>query len=306
VIQSKTSSGLSQALSKILTQFPELKNLSDPTWRISNLYWIKNKQGEKVKFKPNWAQEELLNCTHPCQITLKARQLGITTFYCIKLLDAVLWSDFCQAGIIAHTLSDAQSLFVDKLKFTFDHLHPALRPLFKTVGDSAKELRFAHGSSIRVGTSLRSSTLNYLHISELGKICAKYPEKAREVVSGALQTLAPGQHCYIESTAEGKEGFYYDLCNESMIKKKNHERLSLLDYDFHFFPWWREPLYKLDDIQGINLEEDTSYFDSLEERGIVLNDNQKAWYVKQKALLREDIKREHPSFPEEAFESSRS
>ena len=221
--------------------------LSDQKWRLSNLYSIKDKQGNKIKFKPNWAQQELLHDTHPCHIVLKARQLGITTFYCVKLLDHVLWEDHKQCGIIAHTLTDAQSLFVDKLKFTFDHLHPALRAIFKPIGDSAKELRFDHGSTIRVGTSLRSSTLNYLHISELGKICAKYPEKAREVVSGALQTLAPGQHCYIESTAEGREGHYHDLCMKGLKKKQNGEELGILDYSFHFFPWHKEADYSLDE-----------------------------------------------------------
>lgn len=236
----------SPKLSKILIEYPILKNLSDRTWRLKNLYYIKDKQGNRVKFVPNWAQIDLLNDKHPCQVILKARQLGITTFYCIKLLDAVLWEDFVNCGIIAHTLNDAQSLFVDKLKFTFDHLHPALRPLFKTVGDSAKELRFSHGSAIRVGTSLRSSTLNYLHISEMGKIVAKYPEKAREVISGALQTLAPGQHCYIESTAEGKEGFFHDLCMHAKRDKEQGKELGLLDYSFHFFPWHQEKNYTLD------------------------------------------------------------
>ncbi len=237
--------------SKILEQYPEIEKLKDHHWRLNNLYWIKDKEGKKIKFKPNWAQEELLENLHTCNVVLKARQLGITTFFCIYLLDKVLWSilddqDTVNAGIIAHTLSDAQSLFVDKLKFTFDHLHPALRALFRTVGDSAKELRFAHGSTIRVGTSLRSSTLNYLHISELGKICSKYPEKAREIVSGALQTLAPGQHCFIESTAEGREGFYHELCVQAQKMRDNGEKLGSLDYKFFFFPWYKSPEYSLD------------------------------------------------------------
>lgn len=236
---------LSPKLAGIISEYPELANLGSQKWRMENLYWIKDKKGNRVRFTPNWAQIDLLDDTHPCQLVLKARQLGITTFFCIKLLDHVLWEDNIQCGIIAHTLADAQSIFVDKLKFTFDHIHPALRPLFRTVGDSAKELRFSHGSTIRVGTSLRSATLNYLHISEFGKICAKYPEKAREVVTGALQTLAPGQHCYIESTAEGREGYFFDMCNESQKAKLEKKKLGQLDFSFHFFPWWKEPLYQL-------------------------------------------------------------
>lgn len=230
----------------MVKQYPELLNLGNQTWRLNNLYYIKDKQGKKIKFKPNWAQQEIYDNLHTMNCILKARQLGITTWACIYLLDKVLWSDFCNCGIIAHTLSDAQSIFVDKLKFTFDHLHPALRPLFKVVGDSAKELRFAHGSTIRVGTSLRSSTLNWLHISELGKICCKYPEKAREIVSGALETVAPGQNVIIESTAEGSEGFFHDLCMKSMKMKEDGVPLGVLDYRFFFFPWWKESQYSLD------------------------------------------------------------
>ena len=242
----KLSHKLSPTQLTSLKKYPELAYLGDKNWRLKHLYWIKDKKGNKVRFSPNWAQKELIDDTHPCQVVLKARQLGITTFYCIKLLDAVLWNDHVNCGIIAHTLSDAQSIFVDKLKFTFDHLHPAIRAIFTTVGDSAKELRFSHGSTIRVGTSLRSATLNYLHISELGKICAKYPEKAREVVSGALQTLAPGQCCYIESTAEGREGFYHDLVVSSFKAKKEGQTLGILDYSPHFFPWHREISYSLE------------------------------------------------------------
>lgn len=226
-------------------QFPELKMLGDQKWRMTNLYWIKDKEGNKVKFSPNWAQKELMACEHPCQIVLKARQLGITTYYSILLLDHVLWNDFTHAGIIAQTLDDSSAIFRDRLKFAFDQLHPAVRPIFKVVGDSAKELRFSHGSSIRVGTSLRGSTLNLLHVSEFGKICAKYPERATEVITGSLQTIAPGQKVFIESTAEGREGFFFEMCKKAFEDEKEEKKLGLLDFKPFFFPWWREPGYTI-------------------------------------------------------------
>ena len=185
---------------------------------------------------------------HPFKIILKARQLGITTFFCILLLDAVLWTPGTQAGIIAHTLDDSKNIFVDKLKYTFDHLPAPIRPLFRTVGDSAKELSFSNGSIIRVGTSLRSSTLQYLHISEFGKICAKYPEKAREIITGALNTVHSGQSVFIESTAEGKEGKFYDMCQHAFDMEKSHKPFGPMDFKPFFFPWWKEPSYALENI----------------------------------------------------------
>lgn len=55
-----------------------------------------------------------------------------------------------------------------------------------------------------MGTSMRSSTLQLLHISEFGKIYAKFPDKTREIITESLNALAPGQYVFIESTAEGK------------------------------------------------------------------------------------------------------
>lgn len=247
----------------------------------------------------NWAQQILWKEKHNCEIILKARQLGITTFFCIYLLDQVLWENNIHAGIIAHTLDDATNIFQDKLKYAFDQLHPDIRKLFRPVGDSAKELSFSHGSTIRVGTSLRSSTLQYLHISEFGKICAKYPERAREIITGSLNTVHSGQHIFIESTAEGKEGHFYDMCQESKIG----EPKSSLDFKFFFFPWWKHPEY----TQGVELEINADlkdYFNKLALDGIRLSDPQKWWYANKYKIQKEDMHREFPSKPEEAFSAS--
>ena len=48
-------------------------------------------------------------------------------------------------------------------------------------------MEFGNGSSIIVGVSLRSGTLNFIHISEYGKICAQSLEKAKEVTIGCTE-----------------------------------------------------------------------------------------------------------------------
>lgn len=247
----------------------------------------------------NWAQQVLWKEKHNCEIILKARQLGITTFFCIFLLDNVLWKNNIHAGILAHTLEDSSNIFRDKLKYAFDQLHPNIRKLFKPVGDSAKELSFSHGSTIRVGTSLRSSTLQYLHISEFGKICARYPERAREVVTGSLNTVHAGQHVFIESTAEGKQGHFYEMCQEA---QKNSPRSSL-DFKFFFFPWWKHNEY----TQGVDCEISSDlqeYFNKLAIDGINLSDHQKFWYANKYKTQKDDMHREFPSQPDEAFSAS--
>lgn len=223
----------------------------------------------------------------------------MTTFFCLLLLDQVLWENNIHAAIIAHTIDDASNIFRDKLKFAFDQLHPTIRALFRTTGDSAKELSFTHGSSIRVGTSLRSSTLQYLHISEFGKICAKYPEKAREIIAGSLNTIAPGQHIYIESTAEGKEGAFYDMIQQARINPPT----SPLDFKFFFFPWWKEPRYTIGVEQPIPpaLQD---YFNKLSLENISLTLPQQWWYASKFITQKDEMYREFPSTPDEAFQAS--
>lgn len=225
----------------------------------------------------------------------------MTTLFCIDGLDSVLWNDNFQAGIVAQTLDDASNIFKDKLKFAYDNLHPTVRALFKQVGDSAKEMSFSHGSTIRVGTSLRSSTLQMLHVSEFGKICAKDPEKAREIITGSLNTVHAGQRIIIESTAEGREGRFFEMCQSAMAK--NRSELGPLDFNFRFFPWHRHPEYKLDQVVPIS-DFHAEYFDKLYLKGIVLSDAQKYWYAKKYETQQEDMTREFPSFPEEAFSAS--
>lgn len=276
--------------------------LKDPYWRINNLYLIKNKQGSKQRFKLNWAQQSLYNNMWYRNIVLKARQLGMSTFISLLFLDRCLFNENMAAGIIAHTLEDAQQLF-SRVKFAYDNLPDMLRKLITADNESAQMLKFSNGSSLRVGTSLRSSTFQYLHISEFGKICAQYPDKAREVITGSLNTLAIGQYCFIESTAEGREGYFYDMCKTAQSRRDSKSELTKLDFKFHFFPWWGQDDYRLGSNAHIS-EEMHVYFNGLLAQGIQLDQQQQAWYATHAQTQKEDMKREYPSTPSECWEVS--
>ena len=279
--------------------------LTDRNWRLSNLYWITGKEGQRVKFSPNWAQEELLRDLHYRNVILKARQIGFTTFIQLLMLDECLFNSNISCGTIAHSLPDAQSIFKHKIKFPYDNLPVGIKQAVHKVGDSASELHLANNSSIRVGTSLRSGTFQFLHISELGKIAATRPDKAQEIRTGALNTVSKNGYIFIESTAEGPDGDFHSICSDAMSIKRLGSLLTKLDYRFHFFPWHRDPEYSIDPTGVVIPDEFRRYFDTLEEtKGIKLTDGQKAWYVKTALTQREDVKREFPATPEEAFEAS--
>ena len=279
-----------------------IKNLRNPYWRLNNLYYIVDKQGRKVKFNLNWAQEELFQNTWYCNVILKARQLGISTYICLLFLDRCLFNDNMSAGIIAHTLEDAQQMF-RRVKFAYDNLPEQIKSIKSADNDTAQMLKFSNGSSIRVGTSLRSSTFQYLHISEFGKICAKYPDKAQEIITGSLNTVAPGQYVFIESTAEGRDGYFYDICKRAEQMQKNRDQLSKLDFKFFFFPWYKEPSYRISNVPRID-NEFLAYFDHMKTMGVELDDQQKAWYIARAATQKDDMRREYPSTPEESWEVS--
>lgn len=280
-------------------------DLKSRRWRLNNLYMIVDRHGQKVIFKMNEDQEALYTNQHYQNIILKARQRGFTTFIQILMLDACLFNSNTYAGVIAHNREDAEDFFSKKIKFAYDNLPPSLKAAIPSTQDSAKMLSFANGSSIRVGTSLRSGTYHYLHISEFGKICARYPEKAKEIVTGALNTVHAGQFVFIESTAEGSEGYFYEFCQEAQNVERMGSALTALDMKFHFFPWWRDGEYRVDPRNVAIPEDLKQYFALLEiEHGVTLDDAQKAWYAKKLKTQGDDMKREYPSTPGEAFEAA--
>jgi hypothetical protein len=287
------------------TEARVLELLGDWRWRLNNLYFITDKQGRRVQFKMNWAQESLFDGMHYLNVILKARQLGFTTFIQLFMLDVCLFNSNVRAGTIAHTLDDAKIIFRDKVKYPYDSLPDQLKAAIPAQKDTANELVLGNNSSIRVGTSLRSGTLQYLHISEYGKICAKYPEKAREIRTGALNTVESGQIAFIESTAEGQEGDFFDICEDAQAKHRQGSKLTPLDFKFHFYPWWKNPEYALDPADVVIPDLQRQYFDKLvTSEGIRLTPAQQAWYVKKAERQLGDMKREYPSTPKEAFEAS--
>lgn len=279
------------------------QRLSNPRWRLNNLYHIVNKQGCKVKFEMNWAQENLYDNMWYCNIILKARQLGMSTFVCLLFLDRCLFNSNVSAGLIAHTQEDGQQMF-RRVKVAYDSLPDDLKKLITADNDTSQMLKFSNGSSLRVGTSLRSSTFQYLHISEFGKICAKFPDKATEIITGSLNTLGTGQYCFIESTSEGREGYFYSMCKQAQALADSGKELSKLDFRFHFFPWWGESSYRIGSSPGSITTELHEYFIRLLGCGIKLTEEQKNWYAHRFATQGEHMKREYPSTPDECWETS--
>lgn len=300
------------------------KNMADPMWRISRLYKIiikgddKKKVGEEksgdedlvVQFVPNRAQRRFIERLHHRNIILKARQLGFTTLIAIVWLDHALFNANSRCGIIAQDREAAKIIFRDKVKFAYDNLPAALRAAMPLSVSNADELLFAHNnSSVRVATSMRSGTIHRLHVSEFGKICAKFPEKAKEVMLGSIPAVPLNGITVIESTAEGAEGRFYELTNRAIAMDEQGGTLTERDWRFHFFPWWQEERYRMSPEHVIVTAKDNEYFDRIEaEMRTEVDAAQRAWYVATRDAdfvgNETNMLQEYPSTPKEAFEVS--
>lgn len=291
--------------------------LTDPVWRVCSgkLYKIMVKSPDSddnsvVPFIPNSSQRALLNRLHHRNIILKARQLGFTTLVSILWLDHALFNHDQRVGIIAQDREAAEAIFRDKVKLAYDRLPDELKAAMPLARDSASELLFGHNnSSIRVATSMRSGTIHRLHISEFGKICAKFPDKASEVVTGSLPAVPLDGIAIIESTAEGQEGEFFKMTQRAQAQAESEKELTARDYRFHFFPWHREPTYAIDQGDVVITDKDHEYFDKIEqEAGLELTLAQRRWYVATRDADfsgdPEKMWQEYPSTAKEAFQVS--
>jgi hypothetical protein len=271
--------------------------------RLNTIYKVVDKNGRLTDFTMQREQFDFFKNMHNLNLILKARQLGMTTVIQLFLLDIALFNPNKSCGVIAHNKEDAEKFFDKKIKLAYDHIPADFRAKYVPTADQDAQgrLKFANGSTISVGTSMRSDTLQYLHVSEFGKMCAKFPDKAAEVVSGALNTVSIGNWITIESTGEGAHGHFYEMCQAAKRKLDGGFDLSPMDYKFFFYPWWSAPEYRL----GVHQEPDEAerrYFDELDEQaGIVLRQHQRNWYVAKAREQKERMWREYPSTPDEAF-----
>lgn len=296
-----------------------IEKLRDPQWRLHSgaIYKIvvkgddEDDDGLVLPFKPNRAQRRLLNRLHHRNLILKARQLGFSTLICILWLDTAMFSkEPIRCGIIAQDREAAESLFRGKILYAYDNLPEVMRQMFPLVKRTATEIEFGHnGSSIRVATSMRSGTIHRLHVSEFGKICAKFPDKALEVVTGSIPAVPKSGITVIESTAEGQEGQFYEMTQRAKALHEQRVPLTAKDYRFHFFPWYEAAEYALDPCAVTMTPADHRYFEEVEAKvGRKLTMEQRAWYV---ATRESDFHgeaplmwQEYPSTPEEAFQVS--
>lgn len=198
-----------------------------------------------------------------------------------------------------------------------------------------QEIVFSNGSSFYAGVSFRGGTLQYGLFTEFGKISVKDPTKAAEIVEGAENAMHEGSIGVFETTMEGgQSGLAYERCVTAMKNPRDNDQLTRLDQKFMFFGWFLDPANCLNDgqaalildrLEGTSKVETRSgpwewhsYFyggysitgqklegivERLKQEGQHLSKGQIAWYINKRISQGWAMLKEHPTFPEEAFQA---
>ena len=294
--------------------------LTNKLWRLNNLYTITDKMGMLVPFIMNSSQHMVYKASllHSRVLILKSRQQGISTFWLLSFFDDSIFDEYLDVGLMSQGRSESGTLLT-RTKLAWNKLDGSIKSFLNVSlkKDNADEVGLSNGSTIFIRTSFRSATLQRLHISEYGKICNKYPERAKETKTGTMQAIAPGNTLVIESTAEGHNDF------KAMWDKSYGRELSTLgpkEFLAVFLSW-------LDDDTCVSKQHrepntvQAKYFAKVEQdTGRIITEQQKNFWIDQyeeleenngmvanegEELLSSSIYQEYPSTPDEAFKSIR-
>lgn len=274
------------------------ETLGNEYWRLNNLYHIVNKDGKDVIFKMNKAQEDFYKNRSKRNIILKARQLGFSTLIQIMMLDKALFNSNMRCDVITYDKKISSTIFNSKIKYAYERLPIEIKEIRKVVRSNSEMLQFNNNSSIYVSTSSRGGTVNMLHVSEYGKMCAKYVEKAREVKSGSMQAVPKDGEIFVESTAEGCNGDFYDMYMEYRDREIKDEGS---DYKTFFYPWYLDKEEYSSNIEYEPRKEEKRYEEKVKRLGIEISRDQWNWYWRKKPEVKGDIQQEYPTYDEEAF-----
>jgi hypothetical protein len=246
-----TQQAINEKVVDALLSNPDL--IKSKEWRLANLYYIVTKDGKKELFTMNRAQKHFfdnyLNIEKPYHrhCILKSRQLGFTTFIDLYILDSILFETNKEAIIVAHKMQDATEIFDKKIDFAIRNMAEDIKnAYFKINHNSARKIQVimdygpeeGSTSSIAVSVSGRSGTYHLVHISEFAKLCVTYPKRAEEVETGTFPTVPFDGFIFIESTAEGMAGRFYEIFTQNWLSRnKITPQLSQVQFLPHFYNW---------------------------------------------------------------------
>lgn len=245
---------MSKKMTKEQAFFYKVKN--DPVWFIENFLYIRDKTANIVPFKLNQAQKYVMSIILDLRakgkpvriITLKARQMGLSTLYEAIIFHDTITNENKNSLIIAHEEAASSNLF-QMSKLYYENLHEVLKPMKKyangkilsfenpTNDDIEKSFNPGLRSKISIATAGtgevgRSSTVHNLHASEV----AFFPD-GKTTMLGLMQAVPdqPNTTVIWETTANGVGDFFHEQWKKA--ERGENEFVPV------FLPWFIQPEY---------------------------------------------------------------
>lgn len=276
------------------------KLLDDFDFYSQSALKIRTKAGEIAPLKLNNAQQILhkavqkqVKSTGKVRvIILKARQQGLSTYTGGYLYFSVSQNKARKAMVLSHQADSTKALF-DMTKRFHENCPEILKP--HTKYSSRRELSFDILDSSYVvatagGESVgRGETLTHVHASEL----AFWPKSnAEDIFNGLVQAVpnTKGTAIFIESTANGVSGIFYDLWRGAVSGENGYVPV--------FIPWFADPEYREEVPKGFKR--------TPEERELAKKfklDNAQLMFRRRKVAQNglDLFNQEYPATPEMAF-----
>jgi len=264
---------------------------------------IRTKEGKIAPLKLNAAQQILHDAvTKQLKaegkvrvIILKARQQGLSTYVGGYLYHSVSQQKAKKAMVLSHVSDSTRALF-DMTKRYHENCPEILRPHTKyssrreisfDVLDSSYVVATAGGDSVG-----RGETLTHVHASEL----AFWPKSTAQDIWNGLTQAVPnteGTAIFVESTANGVTGVFYDLWNGAVEGANGFVPV--------FIPWFADPTYREpvpENFQRTPDEEEIAAEYELDNEQLMFRRRK----IAQGGL--DSFHMEYPAFAEQAFIST--
>lgn len=286
-----------------------------------NFLMVEDEKGNLVPFELNEAQlivdrevERQLSLGRPVRVLiLKGRQQGMSTYVSGRIARRVFTRTGTKAHVIGHALASIHGLY-DKLarahRELYGSLHPDLRgalglhpPATAPGGERGRRITFEDPlrTSVRYDSAHdpegvgRGLTSQVVHLTETPQF-----KKADETVQSILATISddPDTEVYVENTAKGASGWFYETWLES---HRLMEQGVEPEFVCVFVPWFKTPRYsrqRRPGEPGLDTREQ-AFRDQYE-----LTEQQVLWYRDQRRKYGERVTEEYPSNWREAFLSS--
>ena len=259
-----------------------LNERKDPTaWMQTNLQ-IRTKDRRVIPLIPNAVQAQYVAARSRRDMILKARQVGITTVICALFFHETVTRPNTASVIVAHDRESTELIFRIVQLFW--------RRLPRAMKDKAGDPHFASrreffwpmlNSQFYIGaagavTFGRGQTINNLHCCEF----AFWP-KAEESIATLLESVPADGRVVIESTANGIGNHFHTMWRAAVDGESQFKP--------HFFPWFREPQYRLAGDALGELQQDEQ---ALRSQG--LDDEQIRWRRGRQREIRDRFAQEYP------------